>query len=40
MSTKDALQCINQQDSLVASTVAKAIPEITLAVDVAVACLK
>jgi N-acetylmuramic acid 6-phosphate etherase len=40
MSTKDALQCINQQDSLVASAVAKAIPEITLAVDAAVACLK
>jgi N-acetylmuramic acid 6-phosphate etherase len=40
MSTRDALQCINQQDSLVASAVAKAIPEITLAVDAAVACLK
>jgi N-acetylmuramic acid 6-phosphate etherase len=40
MSTGDALQCINQQDSLVASAVAKAIPEITLAVDAAVACLK
>lgn len=40
MSTRDALQCINQQDSLVASAVAKAIPQITLAVDAAVVCLK
>jgi len=40
MSTTDALQCINQQDSLVAGAVAKAIPEITRAVDAAVACLK
>jgi N-acetylmuramic acid 6-phosphate etherase len=40
MSTRDALQCINQQDSLVAGAVAKAISQITLAVDAAVACLK
>lgn len=40
MSTRDALRCINQQDSLVATAVAKAIPEIALAVDAAVACLK
>jgi N-acetylmuramic acid 6-phosphate etherase len=40
MSTRDALQCINQQDSLAAGAVAKAISQITLAVDAAVACLK
>jgi N-acetylmuramic acid 6-phosphate etherase len=40
MTTTEALQCINQQDSLVASAVAQAIPEITQAVNAAVVCLK
>jgi N-acetylmuramic acid 6-phosphate etherase len=40
MTTTQALQCINQQDGLVASAVAQAIPEIVRAVDTAVACLK
>jgi N-acetylmuramic acid 6-phosphate etherase len=40
MTTTEALHCINQQDSLVTSAVAQAIPEIAQAVNAAVVCLK
>ncbi|WP_412970906.1 N-acetylmuramic acid 6-phosphate etherase [Glaciecola sp. MF2-115] len=40
MSTVEVLQCINEQDALVAPAVSKAIPDISKAVDVAVDCLK
>lgn len=40
MSTKDALNCINQQDALVAGAVAEAIPSIAKVVDAAVLRLK
>jgi N-acetylmuramic acid 6-phosphate etherase len=40
MSTKDALNCINQQDALVAGAVAEAIPAIAKVVDAAVLRLK
>ena len=40
MSTQEVLQCINEQDALVADAVSMAIPEIADAVDAAFECLK